>query len=328
MQLFSEIYNSYYQILCSLLQSQQGFSLEKLRSCVTENGFEESLIYLVPKLESKEWSLCKREGDCYLSTLSNAFYVPLSQLQKSYIKTILSDMRINLFLDKEQQEAVLSLLEDADILWKSDNFHYYDQFLDGDDYTNENYITNFRTLLQAIKEQRLVDVTYRSKTNGRIHHHYLPARLEYSVKNDKFRLISIAYKNHHFTSLEILNLDRIETVTPMEKTFKATPDLNKIIQKTYYREPVRLIIQDERNALERAMLQFANYEKNTTRLSKNKYECLIYYNLQQETELLIEVLSFGPMLQVTGNERFLQQLKKRLSHQKQWLHPSNETQEN
>lgn len=67
------------------------------------------------------------------------------------------------------------------------------------------------------------------------------------------------------------------------------------------------------------MLQFANYEKNTTKIDENTYECLIYYNEKMETELLIEVLSFGPMVEVLGNERFLQLLKQRLYRQKRLL---------
>lgn len=60
---------------------------------------------------------------------------------------------------------------------------------------------------------------------------------------------------------------------------------------------------------------FANYEKNTTRIDENTYECLIYYNQGMETELLIEVMSFGPMITVVGNDRFLNSLKKRLENQ-------------
>lgn len=63
------------------------------------------------------------------------------------------------------------------------------------------------------------------------------------------------------------------------------------------------------------MLQFANYEKNTTKIDDNTYECLIYYNEKMETELLIEVLSFGPMIEVLGNEHFLRQIKQRLRKQ-------------
>lgn len=65
------------------------------------------------------------------------------------------------------------------------------------------------------------------------------------------------------------------------------------------------------------MLHFVNYEKNTTKIDEDTYECLIHYNQSMETELLIEVLSFGPMLKVTGSERFLNSLRARLKKQMQ-----------
>lgn len=325
MQLFSEIYNSYYQILQALLQHKEGFTLEDLRTGVKELGFEESLIYLIPKLSSKEWGLCEKEGDCYLSSLSQQFYLPLSRLQKSYIKTILLDKRMQLFLDENQRELLLSQLTEADVLWQEKNFHYYDRFSDGDDYSSPLYIESFRTLVAAIEKQHFVDIEYVSKSNQRVHHHYLPARLEYSVKNDKFRLLALENTKNNHMRLEILNLDRMEKVRLMEKHSDVSVDLNALIRKTYYKEPVSLLIHDRRNALERAMLQFANYDKNTTKLAENECQCLIYYNEKQETELLIEVLSFGPMVEVTGNERFLRQLKRRLNRQKNWFTPPNST---
>ena len=316
MNLFSEVYNSYYQILQSLLQYPGGFTLDDLKGKVKEQGFEESLLYLIPKLSSKEWSLCEKDGTHYISTLSDKFYVPLTTLQKSYVKTLLLDRRMRLFLDDMQIKKLLLQLSDAEILWEESYFHYYDRFADGDDYENANYISCFRTLLSAIEEQCFVDIEYLSKTNRRVHHHYLPTRLEYSVKNDKFRLLALEYPKNNRMRLEILNLDRIVKVEPMDKKPKIPVDLNALIRETYYKESVRLLIHDKRNALERAMLQFANYDKNTTKLSEDTYECLIYYNEKQETELLIEVLSFGPMIKVLGNERFLGELRRRLGRQK------------
>lgn len=64
------------------------------------------------------------------------------------------------------------------------------------------------------------------------------------------------------------------------------------------------------------MLHFANYEKNTTKIDENTYECLVYYNQSMETELLIEVMSFGPMLTVVGNDKFLESLRGRLAKQR------------
>lgn len=321
MILFSEVYNSYYQILQSLLQRQGGFTLDDLKSKVKEQGFEESLLYLIPKLSSQEWSICEKDGTHYICALSEEFYVPLTTLQKSYVKTILLDKRMKLFLDDGQREALLLQLSDVEVLWEESWFHYYDRFSDGDDYSNPNYIACFRTLLSAIEQQCFVDIEYTSKAYRRVHHHYLPARLEYSVKNDKFRLLAMEYTKNKHMRFEILNLERIVKVSLMDKKPETAVDLNALIRETYYREPVRLLIHDKRNALERAMLQFANYDKNTTKLSEDTYECLIYYNEKQETELLIEVLSFGPMIKVMGNERFLLQLKKRLNRQKRRFSP-------
>lgn len=115
--------------------------------------------------------------------------------------------------------------------------------------------------------------------------------------------------------LEILNVSRIQNIRLTEKTLSSNVDLNTLIRRSYYKEPVRLHIVNKRNALERAMLHFANYEKNTAKIDENTYECLIYYNQSMETELLIEVLSFGPMLTVLGNEKFLHSLRRRLKKQ-------------
>ena len=161
-----------------------------------------------------------------------------------------------------------------------------------------------------------MDIDYVCPGANRIHHMYVPARLEYSVKNDKFRLLALKPSKHGRMKLELLNLSRIRRVRPVGRTLSSTIDLNALIRNSYYKEPVTLRIVNRRNALERTMLHFANYEKNTTKIDEDTYECLIYYNQNMETELLIEVLSFGPMLTVIGNERFLCSLKARLRRQK------------
>ena len=55
-----------------------------------------------------------------------------------------------------------------------------------------------------------------------------------------------------------------------------------------------LKISGERNSLERCMLHFANYEKHTEYDAEMKcWICSIHYDLADETELLIDILSFG-----------------------------------
>ncbi|MDE5776972.1 MAG: WYL domain-containing protein [Lachnospiraceae bacterium] len=321
MNLFSEIYNCYYQVMKNILESPSALTLDQLRANITEKGYEESLLYLIPKLTSGEWDLLEQNGEVFLSKLTGEFYVPLTKLQQAYIKTILQDERIQLFLNPEELEKLNCLFADSPVLWKKDDFYYYDRFSDQDNFADPDYQKHFRTLVTAISKKQYTDISYESRRNHRVHHHYLPCRLEYSIKNNKFRLIAVEHSKRSGDHVEILNLERIKEVSLLPKKIEELPDINKMIRDSYYKEPVRLLIHNRRNALERTMLQFANYEKNTTKVDTDTYECLIYYNQRMETELLIEVLSFGPMIQVLGNERFLGQLKARLRTQKRLFHP-------
>lgn len=64
------------------------------------------------------------------------------------------------------------------------------------------------------------------------------------------------------------------------------------------------------------MLHFANYEKHTHYDEENKvWISSIYYDLADETELLVEILSFGPVIRVLGPESFLAQVRERVKRQ-------------
>lgn len=278
MELFSEIYSCYYRVLRHLLCSQNALTIQDIYDQICKEGFEESLLSIIPKLESGAWNLFEKKGDLYLSRISPDFTMPLSNLEKSYLKALLSDQRIQLFLDKKQLETLDQMLSSITPLWRQEQFYYYDQFTDGDHYENEIYQQNFRTLLKALKNRQFLNIDYTSPKGNRVHHHYVPARLEYSVKNDKFRLLALRETGHKNMELQILNIERIQNISPTEKICSLPIDLNSLIQNSYYKEPLTLHIVNRRNALERAMLHFANYEKNTTKIDENTYECLIYYN--------------------------------------------------
>ena len=68
------------------------------------------------------------------------------------------------------------------------------------------------------------------------------------------------------------------------------------------------------------MLHFASYEKHTEYHEEGKY-CLfsIYYDTADETELLIDLLSFGPVIRVLSPERLVAQIRERVTRQHRWL---------
>ncbi|MBO5071386.1 MAG: WYL domain-containing protein, partial [Eubacterium sp.] len=242
MELFSEIYSCYYQVLRHLLTGKNSLTLQEIRNQIHKEGFEESLLAIIPKLENNTWNLFERQEQKYLSKLTSSFVTPLSLLEKSYLKALLADPRITLFLDPAQLVTLEDMLASVTPLFRQEQFFYYDQFTGGDPYEDEGYRQIFRTLLYAQKRKLYVDLDYNSPAGRRVHHYYVPARLEYSVKNDKFRLLALKQTNTSKMKLEILNLSRIQIVRLTEKTLSASTDLNQIIRDTYYKEPVRLHI--------------------------------------------------------------------------------------
>ena len=78
-----------------------------------------------------------------------------------------------------------------------------------------------------------------------------------------------------------------------------------------------LELLDERNALERVMLHFSHLQKETVKLSDNRYKVTLTYNRQDETEMLIRILSFGPMVKVVEPQSFITLIKERLNMQRQ-----------
>ncbi|MBQ2275967.1 MAG: WYL domain-containing protein [Lachnospiraceae bacterium] len=316
MTLYSEIYNCYYQIVYALLKREGALTKKDIQDVINTYGFCESELFLLPKLIEQAWNLFEKDGDLFYKKIETAPALPLSTLQKSWIKALLLDKRIALFLSKENRELLETKLSEVEPLFYPNDFYYYDAFTDGDDFTDPTYQENFRKILSAIEKKQVLKIHFSSHKNNRVHHFFLPCKLEYSIKNDCFRLYALETRNRAHYQLFTINLSRIESIEEINESWDKEVKLDSYITKFYYKEPVTLLIYNQRNALERAMLQFANYRKNTTKIDENTYQCEIYYNNSNETELLIEILSFGPLVKVIGNEHFLTLLKRRLKEQK------------
>ncbi|MBR3439363.1 MAG: WYL domain-containing protein, partial [Clostridia bacterium] len=129
--------------------------------------------------------------------------------------------------------------------------------------------------------------------------------LEYSEKDDKFRVIT------RDTGRMTLNMGRI---TSCEKYTGSRVRVDK--SRKSNKKCLVFDVTNERNALERAMLHFAHFEKETQRTGDNTYRVTLYYDWDDETELVIRILSFGPKIKVIEPENFINLIKDRLKRQK------------
>ncbi len=174
--IFSEIYGAYYNTMARIIERAIEHPLEKgeLRSIVNEYAFDESILNIDSAIAEEKWQLIKKDGT---TPIQNVPSMPLTLLQKRWLKAISSDPRMKLF-------------EDA------------------------AYIRNFRLILDAIRNQYPLKITASSHKGRELYLVLMPERLEYSEKDDKFRLIGTGRKYE-----DTVNLGRIKSCEPYKQEY-------------------------------------------------------------------------------------------------------------
>ena len=196
-------------------------------------------------------------------------------------------------------------LEDVEPLFTPDKFVYFDRYSNGDDYTDPQYIEHFRMIIRAMHEKRKLRVRFHGHRGNRQSYVCIPYKLEYSSKDDKFRLITGSGRRPL-----TVNLSRIDSVQLLDSW-----DDSEYNQPYEKEQTLVLELFDARNALERAMLHFSDLEKETERIDDRHYRITLNYKQGDETEILIRILSFGPVLKVTEPESMVSQIRDRLERQ-------------
>lgn len=297
--IFNEVYGSYYNVVAEILSEAVKGTLtkEQLNEITKRKAFGESIVTIPNALMKQKWPLIDEKFETPLLYVPT---MPLTDIQKMWLKAILQDPRIQLF------EPSMEGLEDVEPLYDQDTFVYFDRYTNGDPYDDIKYGEHFRLILAAIREHRIVRVEYQGR-KARRERTIIPQKLEYSSKDDKFRLIGIAHTGTRYT----INLQGVKRCELMEKFDpakfpKARPDTTE----------VEIELKDERNALERAMLSFSDLEKETVKLAENHYRLKLKYRIEDEAEIVIRILAFGPMMKVVEPESFVHFIKERLKKQK------------
>ena len=296
--IFSEIYGSYFKAVSAILAKAVDGTLteREITRTVLENAFGESLVTIPAKLSDGSWPLLTAD---YGTPLRHAPHAPLTTLEKQWLKALLLDPRIRLFDPSEEG------LEDVEPLFTPDQFVYFDRYADGDPFDDPRYIEHFRLIIRAMHEKRKLRVRFHGHRGTRQSYICIPYKLEYSSKDDKFRLIT-GFRNKPLT----VNLSRIDSVHILEPW-----DESEYLQPREREKTLVMELYDSRNSLERAMLHFSDLEKETERIDEKHYRITLNYKQGDETEILIRILSFGPVLKVIEPETMVKQIRERLERQ-------------
>ncbi len=298
--IFSELYSAYYNAIASILSHIMDgeYSEKALQKIVADRAFDESVLTILPALKSEKWQLIHPD---MTTPLAHKPTMPLTVLQKQWLKAISLDPRVKLFGVKFPD------LDDVEPLFTAEDYYVYDKYSDGDPFEDSEYIRQFRIILRAIKQNSQIKFEMTNRKGNTMFVRCRPLRLEYSEKDDKFRMITVGWR-----SVSTVNLARIRNCVPC--TGEKQPDGE---EREIQYDVITVKLVDERNALERFMLHFAHFEKQTEQLDKKHYLAKIKYEKDDEPELVIRILSFGPMVEVLGSEAFkksvVEKLKKQLN---------------
>lgn len=258
--IFSEVYGTYYNIVAKILGQavSGGLTLEQLQRIVYKEGYEESALEFLPALQDGSWLLLTKD---FKTPLKHKPTMPLTLLQKRWLKALLLDERVRLFFTDAELAEEEKALQEVEPLYRPEQFVFFDRFVDGDDYKNTRYRENFQQIMQAIKQRVAIDASYRTnKDNVIVWTNLVPMTLEYSAKDDKFRLQGMAGARH-----VTLNLGKIITVELGEPLEKEPP------QHAVPQEKLVLELVDERHTMMRALMHFSDLAKETEKLDDTHY---------------------------------------------------------
>jgi hypothetical protein len=296
--LFHEIYGSYFRAVAAILERSCAGALTgpDMTELVRQYAFGESVLTIPAALKDGAWPLLTPDMG---TALRRAPSMPLTTLEKRWMKALLRDPRIRLF------DPSPAGLEDVEPLYGPDTFVYFDRYGDGDPYEDEAYVRNFRTVLTALREKRLLKVRFLGHSGIRHSYTCVPRRLEYSAKDDKFRLLST--RDGKMLTINLARIRSIELLEPWSEAEYCPADFRE--------KSLTMLLTDERNALERVMLHFSDLEKETEKLDNRHYRVTLWYKRDDETELLIRLLSFGPVLRVLEPKSMVHQMRERIERQ-------------
>ena len=319
MTIFSEIYGAYYRVAARLL-GMKNASDNDVYEVIGEDGFRDSALFLpqklLPQKDGSDWGLLERGSDGLLHPTVGEPPRVLTKLQKMWLKAKLGDPRSRLFLSDESAELLSKQLDDTEPLYRNNQFRVFDKFADGDDYESERYRQLFRTILRATKQRRILRIDYVSGHDRRMSRVCVPFKLEYSEKNDKLRVYCHNIKNGAAKGGSLINIGRITDVRPFEIFRGELPSEDDFFRRIRAKQPIRVAVFPERNAVERFLNEFAEYEKRVDRdLETGVCMIDIFYDKQDETELLIQILAFGAAVEILSPDSVRAQAAERVRRQ-------------
>lgn len=245
--------------------------------------------------------------------------VPLSTMEIRWLKTIIHDKdnRIALFMSAPEIAALEELLNrHAPTLspLPMENVVFFDRF-HFPEHNQKHMASVLATLLEGIYDQKTVRIKYHTMKNRVKIGEFRPIVLEFSKRNNRFQGF---FQECGSDRIYTMNLSRIETADETETLFDYVSAERALLS---YREEnaasVTVEFYDVRNIADRILTEFSPWKKLCSYNPETElYTLTIFYQKQDEVDLVIRLLGYGGNLRFTDKEHpIFKEIQSRMNRQ-------------
>lgn len=260
--------------------------------------------------------------------------LPLTKMEARWLKTVLEDPLARVFLNEEQITMMLETLKVAPYEVTSfmmESINYFDRYnlenrfitgkkkISQEGRHTEKEISFLKTINQAIANEQILKIVFKNWKGEKIYITCAPIWVEYSRRDDVFRLW---YIHKGKNEIRIINISRMQQVL-VQKERKFDKNEQRIkMQELYAKTMISIKVefyQGEKNLPDRILTEFSLWKKKCTyNIETQKYTMTLYYSSLDEKEILVRLLSYGPYIKVIADEDnyILAELKERIVTQR------------
>ncbi|GLC31791.1 hypothetical protein bsdE14_32010 [Clostridium omnivorum] len=312
MELFNETKNRYFGVVQNIINrmNKEVFTEKDIKDILQQQSYNEPDFEFEASLLNKSRDgdsnlfLIKKEEGIYTPHINSTVSIRPSAVEKKWLKALTEEEILELFLKESTIEKLKKKLENIDNPINMDFIEYRnaDKTAAKIEQEQKLYIECFKNAYRALKEHRFISYTY-CGNNDRLYENLkgYPFRIEYSSKNNRFRLSIMPEDMSRPIKMNMDGLKVVEILEEANSQYRNAA-MEKILKKKAD-NPIVLEIENKHNAIERCFSLFSYYDKEAYYDSeKDKHYMKLSYYEFDERELVKDILSLGSSALVISPE--------------------------
>lgn len=322
MELFVEQKNKNYGVVYDLLMEmekkpEKSMTSSEILEFVFDRGiytssFEKSLLNKWED-ETQNLNVLKEiSKDIYTSDVEGIVPPPILDIEMMYLKSILNNDKINVFLDKTTIQKLKEMLKEYEHFQLGK--HIEIQGVAKRDYDCQKLSEIFFLILKSKEEKRPIKYSYTTKTNQVFRKNLMvPYKIEYSVRDDKFYIIYYSLEQGRMNKGIISRFSKMELGPKYADYDFILRSIPYEVEVQRMKDPIVIEVRDRDNAAERAFHILSCFEKRAYYdKEKDIYKIAIYYYEYDEAELISRILSLGKNAEVISPENIRMEIVQRI----------------